>query len=600
MRKSGKKRTATRLQAILLSTTLVTGLFAGQGLTLPTKICATAEKADASQLANPTVDKATNLATWDCIWFGQYYQSDASGKSKDPIKWKVLSIDGDDAFLLADKALEQMPYCEGTVLDPEPDKWGYIKKEIQADAVYWENCTIRSFMNGYGEDENVTKLDYTTDNFIDVAFTKEEQDAILTTTVNPDENTDKHSPQGEATEDKLFLLSTIEVNNAEYGFIDANAKRYYNTPNYTFAGGRSGERGKVGVSQEMGYSWWTRTSGQEYSGKYLYPVSVGLYGEVELQGGYADSAGCGMRPAMHLDLKKAEGLWKYAGTVSSDGTEDEENGSSPAVSTSPTESVKPENTETPVVTATPKPTNNNVGETTAPEQTNTPAKTKAPLQSTPPLKTKAPEPPNTPANTLAPEATQFPVITATPYSNNNTLPILNIEIDESKGTIADMNSDYSHEAKCYGTIQFSIPDNYTYEYGKGEMDPTKRISMQMNGRGNASFSAGDKKPYKLKLDAKADLFGMGANKHWVLINATNADFTYMKNKLLYDLAANMGMKYVMQSVFVDVVMNGEYVGNYLLCEHVRVGKTRINIDDIDEAKPGDTDTLTGGLSHQQR
>ena len=74
------------------------------------------------------------------------------------------------------------------------------------------------------------------------------------------------------------------------------------------------------VGQEIGYSWWTRTSGQEYSGRYIYTVSTGLYGNLESQGIYAESPGCGMRPAMHIDLNKVEGLWTYAGTVNSDGT----------------------------------------------------------------------------------------------------------------------------------------------------------------------------------------------------------------------------------------------------------------------------------------
>ena len=96
------------------------------------------------------------------------------------------------------------------------------------------------------------------------------------------------------------------------------------------------------VGQEIGYSWWTRTSGQEYSGRYIYTVSTGLYGNLESQGIYAESPGCGMRPAMHIDLNKVEGLWTYAGTVNSDGTMVEENGKEPVAT--PTEN--PEATPT--------------------------------------------------------------------------------------------------------------------------------------------------------------------------------------------------------------------------------------------------------------
>ena len=591
MAKGFRKATRKRFTAIMLAATMAMGSIPMEGV--GNSFVAMAAQKAIGDLQGPMVQDGKT--TWDCIWFGNYYQSDITGKLKDPIKWKILSIDGNDAFLLADKALEQMSYCEGTVIDPEPDQYGMIKKEIKTDTLTWENCTLRSFLNGYDGKSNVTEIDYTEDNFLDTAFTKEEQEGILTTTVTADANPDKNSPQGKDTEDKIYLLSVKEVRNSAYGFTSADSKRYYNTPNYTFVGGRSGEKAKVGVAQRLGYSWWTRTSGQEYSGRYIYPVSVGLYGEVETQGGYADSCGFGVRPAMHVDLSKLEGLWEYAGTVSSDGSMVEENAKEPAVpGTVDQETASPSKTDAP--TETLKPTEEATKE---PVETVTPEATETVTEK--PDVTKAPEITNAPENSDAPQSTLLPNSSptqkpeTTPYSNNNTIPILNIEIDESKGTIADMHNDNDHNTKCYGNMSFSIPENYTSEYGKNGIENNQVIELDyIKGRGNASWHAGDKKPYKLKLKEKTDLFGMGANKHWVLINPTNADHTFMKNKLLYDWAEKIGSNYAPQSVFVDVVMNGEYVGHYLLCEHVRVGKTRVDIKDIDEAKPDDEDTLTGG------
>ena len=54
----------------------------------------------AISLQNPTTD-GNGVTTWDCIYFGNYYQSNSS--TKEPIKWRVLSVHGNDAFLLADK-----------------------------------------------------------------------------------------------------------------------------------------------------------------------------------------------------------------------------------------------------------------------------------------------------------------------------------------------------------------------------------------------------------------------------------------------------------------------------------------------------------------
>ncbi|MGN0847010.1 MAG: CotH kinase family protein [Kiritimatiellia bacterium] len=101
-------------------------------------------------------------------------------------------------------------------------------------------------------------------------------------------------------------------------------------------------------------------------------------------------------------------------------------------------------------------------------------------------------------------------------------------------------------------------------------------------RGNSTAGA-DKKPYKIKLGKKADLFGLGGgvkSKHWVLL-ANCYDESLMRNKLCYDLSGVFGCPAWMRSEWVDVVMNGQYVGNYLLCQHIRIGEERIPIHDWD-------------------
>ena len=103
--------------------------------------------------------------------------------------------------------------------------------------------------------------------------------------------------------------------------------------------------------------------------------------------------------------------------------------------------------------------------------------------------------------------------------------------------------------------------------------------MEIKGRGNSTWLA-DKKPYKIKLDTKTNLLGMGKNKHWVLLS-NPYDSSLSRNKLIYDLAAGMGLD-TMSCQWVDVVLNGKVVGNYLLCEHVRVGDTRVDITNWDD------------------
>ena len=99
---------------------------------------------------------------------------------------------------------------------------------------------------------------------------------------------------------------------------------------------------------------------------------------------------------------------------------------------------------------------------------------------------------------------------------------------------------------------------------------------EIRGRGNSTWSQ-PKKPYRLKLDKKTDLLGMGKSKHWVLL-ANYLDESLLRNTLAYNLSGAMGMEQ-METVFVDVILNGDFVGNYQLCENIRVDPTRVDIFD---------------------
>lgn len=100
-------------------------------------------------------------------------------------------------------------------------------------------------------------------------------------------------------------------------------------------------------------------------------------------------------------------------------------------------------------------------------------------------------------------------------------------------------------------------------------------AIEIKGRGNSTWKRFDKKPYKIKLDTKTDLFGMGENKHWVLL-ANYIDESLMRNALGFRFAESLGLT-SMQSTWVDVVLNGKYVGNYLLCEQIRIAEDRVDI-----------------------
>lgn len=116
----------------------------------------------------------------------------------------------------------------------------------------------------------------------------------------------------------------------------------------------------------------------------------------------------------------------------------------------------------------------------------------------------------------------------------------------------------------------------------------------IKGRGNSTWSEAVawnvKKPYKLKLDKKANLLGLGTNnkkaskntnKHWVLL-ANMIDHTNMRNEIAYNFSKDIGMEVSMGTTNVVLILNGEYQGIYELAEHVRVGSARVNVHDWED------------------
>ena len=98
----------------------------------------------------------------------------------------------------------------------------------------------------------------------------------------------------------------------------------------------------------------------------------------------------------------------------------------------------------------------------------------------------------------------------------------------------------------------------------------------IKGRGNATWYY-DKRPYILTFSSDADLLGMGAATKWILL-ANAADATNLNNKLIMDLARQTVRGWSPDCKYVDLYLNGEYSGLYLLIEKVEPGTARLNIN----------------------
>lgn len=122
--------------------------------------------------------------------------------------------------------------------------------------------------------------------------------------------------------------------------------------------------------------------------------------------------------------------------------------------------------------------------------------------------------------------------------------------------------------------------------------PVKSNQLQIKGRGNSSWVCYNQRPYKLKLEKKTDLFGMGSNKHWVLLS-DYYDICALRFKTATNLAKELGLEH-MDVEWVTVVMNGSYAGVYQLAEQIRTGENRIQIKDWEEIAEEAADAIYKG------
>ena len=87
----------------------------------------------------------------------------------------------------------------------------------------------------------------------------------------------------------------------------------------------------------------------------------------------------------------------------------------------------------------------------------------------------------------------------------------------------------------------------------------------------ATSQAYPKKSFGLTLDAPNALLGMRESAHWVL-NAAYIDRSLMRHKISYDLFRSLstreGKRFAVASRFVELYLNGNYHGAYLLMERV--------------------------------
>ena len=201
-------------------------------------------------------EKIKSAEVGDIVYFGNYEQDNDTSNGAEKIEWQVLAKENNKVLVISKYALDSQHY---NTADKD---------------VTWETCTLRTWLNG---------------TFLNSAFSTNEQAAIAQTTVTADGNPEYDTDSGNATTDKVFLLSIDEANK----YFSSDSARQCKPTVFTLANGVWYEG-----DGELVHYWRLRSPG----GAQDYNAVVSDDGSVACYGFRVDDGGGAIRPAMWINL----------------------------------------------------------------------------------------------------------------------------------------------------------------------------------------------------------------------------------------------------------------------------------------------------------
>lgn len=137
-----------------------------------------------------------------------------------------------------------------------------------------------------------------------------------------------------------------------------------------------------------------------------------------------------------------------------------------------------------------------------------------------------------------------------------------------------------------GSLQHVNADRSIKEPAKlttidAEGEKNSNLKCDIKSRGNSSYRDVEQKSYNIKLDTAQSLLGLDAAEEWSLLANYREDVQQLKNKIALDIAERLGMEYTPDSCFVNLYIDGQYNGLYLLTQRISVDGGSVKIHDLE-------------------
>ena len=165
---------------------------------------------------------------------------------------------------------------------------------------------------------------------------------------------------------------------------------------------------------------------------------------------------------------------------------------------------------------------------------------------------------------------------------DNGIPVVSVNTEDSRKISGN---------STYINAEITITDsasNSSKDYQGGLFSG----EIQIKRRGHSS-SGMPKASYNFKTENKTAILDMAASRDWAF-TAGYSDKSLMRNYIAYELYRDMGALFSPKFRFVDLIINGEYMGTYCIGERIKIDKGRLDLPKIKAEETVDV-TKTGTL-----
>ena len=187
-----------------------------------------------------------------------------------------------------------------------------------------------------------------------------------------------------------------------------------------------------------------------------------------------------------------------------------------------------------------------------------------------------------------------------PMKKNVTLT--NIEIHGYEASPNDQNEEKIYQPTNIPLIVINTEGKMNFKKKTEKTDcnviiiENGKIALKQTGdiriRGNSSKDL-EKKSFQLHLNEKENILGMPAKaKKWGLL-ANHMDKSLIRNLVAFKISSLLGQNYSPACKSVDLILDGSFEGNYIICDKIEKGKNRVELDDLDETM-NEYPEITGG------